>query len=247
MQNEGRGGKRHTDLGQVTVVVPTRNEALNIEPLLARLLPLGPREVLFVDDSDDNTPQIISSYPDPRVRCLHRRPGERSGGLGGAVLAGFLSAETTFVAVIDGDLQHPPETLTDLLAAAEAAEHPDLVVASRYREGGSNAGLGRQHRLLLSTFGTWLVRKLRPAELRGVSDPLSGCFLLRRDRVNFEDLHPDGFKILLETLLTFPWLTRTEVSYHFATRHLGHSNANIRELYRLLRTTLRRRYLSGSS
>lgn len=85
----------HT-LPAVTVIVPTRNEAENIEPLLTRLLPQLPpdSEVLFLDDSDDETPTRIrqAAALDSRIRLIHRPPGNRDGGLGGAVLAGLRSA-----------------------------------------------------------------------------------------------------------------------------------------------------------
>src|SRR5690349_22416261 len=87
----------------VTIVVPTRDEAENIGPLLDRLTAAaGSRsfEVLFVDDSDDDTPVevhergIRSRTP---VRLLHRQPGERHGGLGGAVVAGMREARGGWV------------------------------------------------------------------------------------------------------------------------------------------------------
>src|SRR5919199_4121818 len=73
----------------VTVMVPTRNEAGNVAPLVARVaaaLDAVAAEILFVDDSDDDTPaeveRVASSATVP-VRLLHRRPGDRTGGLGG--------------------------------------------------------------------------------------------------------------------------------------------------------------------
>src|SRR5947207_506847 len=78
----------------LTVIVPTRNEKHSIELLLARLgpavVPLG-AELIFVDDSDDETPGVLAEQaaacPVP-IRILHRPPGSRKGGLSSAVIAG---------------------------------------------------------------------------------------------------------------------------------------------------------------
>jgi len=106
----------------VSILVPTRNESANIEPLIARIerSTQGLRvEVVFVDDSDDDTAERIarmakrSSLP---VALLARPRGQREGGLGGAVLVGFGLSSGKWICVMDGDLQHPPEVIRDLLA-----------------------------------------------------------------------------------------------------------------------------------
>jgi hypothetical protein len=98
---------------RVCVLVPTRNEAGNAGPLVARLGPvlagLG-GEVLFVDDSDDHTPAAVAAAASAAavpVRLLHRAPSERTGGLGGAVQEGLAAATARWTVVMDGDLQHP--------------------------------------------------------------------------------------------------------------------------------------------
>ena len=81
--------------GAVSLIVPTRNEAGNISELLLRLdrLPAGVLgEVIFVDDSDDDTPAAIAYLApsvDFAVDLVHREPGMREGGLSGAVVEGF--------------------------------------------------------------------------------------------------------------------------------------------------------------
>ena len=120
----------------LSVVVPTRNEALNVETLVSRLgaalNELGKDwELLFVDDSDDRTPEVVRglsglAFP---VRLMHREPGERAGGLGGAVQRGFAEARGGVIVVMDGDLQHPPEVLPALVAPVLSGD-----VESRSRE-----------------------------------------------------------------------------------------------------------------
>jgi dolichol-phosphate mannosyltransferase len=129
----------------LSVIVPTRNEAGNIRPLLARLgdaLRGTAAEVLVVDDSDDATPEIarrIAAGSALPVRVHARPPGQRPGGLGGAVLAGLTEALGPLCVVMDADLQHPPELLGTLLNAARSGA--DFVIASRFMDGGADDGL----------------------------------------------------------------------------------------------------------
>src|SRR5215211_1521745 len=118
---------------QLMILVPTRNEADNVEPLLGRLSACVESRtvVLFVDDSDDETPAVIRAARERQfgsldVQLLHRPVGVRGGGLGGAVLAGLAQTDTPWVCVMDGDLQHPPEVVPRLLLAARTA-NADLV------------------------------------------------------------------------------------------------------------------------
>ena len=153
---------------QVCVLVPTRDESGNIATLLSRLGPvltLVHGEVLFVDDSDDDTPSVIVAAAGwtagAPVRMLHRHPGKRPGGLGGAVQAGLATVTAPWTVVMDGDLQHPPERIVDLLAAAGAGA--DLVVASRHSGNGNAKGLSSGTRRLGSSGAIWLARLLFPA------------------------------------------------------------------------------------
>ena len=231
--------------GAVSLVVPTRNEAGNVIELLARLhgLPLGLlREVIFVDDSDDDTVDVIEraapAFSVPVV-LVHRGPGERTGGLSGAVVAGFRQARGDWLAVMDADLQHPPEVLAELYRTA-GDRLVDIVCATRNVAGGDRAGLSGVRDLISRSF-TGLARVAFPRRLRGVSDPMSGFFLVRRDAVVLEDLRPSGFKILLEILVRTHGLRRAEVPFEFADRFAGDSKASLREGVTYLRHVTRLR------
>ena len=220
----------------ISVVLPTREEAENVGPLIARLervLPDLPLEVIFVDDSDDETPDAIRGIESSRaVYLIHRPDGERRGGLGGAVVAGIQAARAPLVCVMDADLQHPPELLEEMyLEAIEAGS--DVVVASRFCAGGSKGAFGRL-RSALSRLSTRAAVMLFPTRLWHVTDPMSGCFMVRRDALDLARLRPQGFKILLEILVRTPGLRVSEVPLDFGERHAGHTKASPREAVRYL-------------
>jgi dolichol-phosphate mannosyltransferase len=228
----------------VTVIVPTRNEAGNVAPLLGRLgaaLEGSPAQVLFVDDSDDDTPSVIEregATSPLQVVLLHRPPGQRHGGLGGAVLAGLQAAQAPVAVVMDGDLQHPPELVPELVRVAHD-ESADVVVASRHVAGGSSAGLAGRLRFLVSDGATSMTKLAFPRRLAGVTDPMSGFFLVRTGAVDLAAMRPTGFKILLELLVRTPGLSTAEVPMTFAERHSGESKASFVEGVRFLRLVAR--------
>ncbi len=239
-----------TQPDRLTIVVPTRNEAQNIAPLLRRLaaaLADTSIEVVFVDDSTDNTPDVIAQVaPDFAfpVRVI-ARPLARRNGLSGAVVEGFQAAQGTWLCVMDADLQHPPEVLPVLLARAQEAG-ADIVVGSRKADAFGPLGLSRQ-RALTSQLLTLLARAWFPRLLKNVSDPLTGLFLVRRVAVDTAVLRPDGFKILLEILIRCPGLRVSEVHFDFASRHEGESKADFQEGMRFFRHLLRLRLTANQS
>src|SRR6266568_1971029 len=231
----------------LTVIVPTRNEKHSIEVLLARLgpavAPLG-AELIFVDDSDDETPDVLAEQartcPVP-IRILHRPPGSRKGGLGSAVVAGARHARGDWVLVMDADLQHPPEAAA-VLASTAMRHDCDIVVGTRYAGDRSAAdGLGSAGRVFVSSSATRLVKNVFPRRLAMVSDPLSGLFAFRRTSVNLDRLRPTGFKVLLEILVRNPVARVAEVAYRFEPRAAGDSKASLRQGVMFLRHLVRLR------
>ena len=226
----------------VSVVVPTRNEADNVAELVRRLeraAPGLPMEIIFVDDSTDDTPDAIEAlrgHYRPETILIHRPEQQRGDGLGGAVVRGLRAARAPWVCVMDADLQHPPELLPRMLAATEE-DSVDLVVASRYCGGGEANSFGRL-RATISQGSTNVARAMFPNRLRNVTDPMSGFFLVRRDAINLEALQPNGFKILLEIIGRSPGLRTTEVPFQFGTRHAGESKASLREGLRFFQLLL---------
>ncbi|MFD5290463.1 glycosyltransferase [Streptomyces rochei] len=225
--------------GAVTIVVPTFNESGNVRRLLRLITDAVPArlpcEVVFVDDSTDETPDVIrAAAPDCPfpVTVLHR--DEPVGGLGGAVVEGMKAAGSDWIVVMDGDCQHPPSLVPELVATGERTG-AGLVVASRYVKGGSRAGLAGSYRIAVSRAATWLTKALFPRRLHGISDPMSGFFAIRRSEVTAEVLAPLGYKILLELAVRSRPQTVTEVPFVFEERFAGESKSTAQEGMRFLR------------
>lgn len=221
---------------QLSIVVPTYNEAPNVAELVRRVSAATAgidAEIIFVDDSTDSTPdevlRVAASASLP-VRLIHRE--RRQGGLGGAVLEGFAAAQADACLVMDGDLQHPPEEIPALWARLRRGD-VDLVVGSRYSGGGTSLGLADRTRVVVSKASTALTRAMFPIRLKDVSDPMTGFFLVDRRALDVSTLKPRGFKILLE-ILARKNLRVAEVPFDFADRHAGESKASLRQGFHFL-------------
>lgn len=215
---------RAAPLLQLSVIIPTFNERGNVLTLFRRIdaaLPGIAWEAIFVDDnSPDGTWDVVRqlSHDDPRARCV-RRIGRR--GLSGACIEGILASSAPCVAVIDADLQHDETQLGKMLGILERNE-AELVVGSRYVEGGSADSFNRQ-RASASQIATSLAKRTLGV---AIADPMSGFFMMRRDK--FEQLAPQlsiqGFKILLDIVATARGELRTiEIPYAFGLRLHGES------------------------
>ncbi|MFC7926444.1 glycosyltransferase [Microbacterium laevaniformans] len=220
----------------LSVIVPTFNEGGNVAELVRRIgaaLHDVDFEVVFVDDSTDDTPatiQAVAAATEFPVRLIHR--DEPEGGLSGAVLEGFRNAQARWCLVMDGDLQHPPEDIPRMLDRAALGD-VDIVVASRYVAGGTAGGLAGATRTAVSRTSTLLTKAMFPRKLHGCTDPMTGFFLVDRDTVDLDDLRPRGFKILLE-ILARRQMRIGEIPFAFATRFAGESKATFSQGMRFL-------------
>jgi dolichol-phosphate mannosyltransferase len=182
------------------LVIPTYNEAENIERLVAaagEALP-AERRILIVDDaSPDGTGEIADRLAADRddVQVLHR---DRKEGLGPAYIAGFrtaLAAGAQLVAEMDADFSHDPADLPRLIAAAESA---DLVLGSRYVNGGGVADWGPIRRLI-SRAGSAYARTVLGVRIRD----LTGGFKVFHRRVlegiGLETIPSLGYAFQVET------------------------------------------------
>ncbi len=214
---------------EVSLIIPTYNERDNVATLVGEIraaLAAESWEALFVDDSTDGTDAVIArlGVAEPRIRLLHRL--ENRGGLSGAVVDGLAAARGTYACVLDADLQHPPALIPALLEEARRSS-ADLVIASRYLEGGSSGGLAGPLRRAISSGLRGLSKLTFPRRLARISDPLGGYFLFRRALIDDVQLQPIGYKILLEILVRCEWRVVCEVPYVFQPRRAGESKADL--------------------
>jgi dolichol-phosphate mannosyltransferase len=211
---------------RATIVVPTLNEAANLDHLMSRIVAaMGNVEIVVVDDrSADGTAararELAERYP---VRVIERN--ER--GLATAVMRGIRAARTDICVVMDADLSHPPERIPDMV---EAVEHgAEVAIGSRYVAGGRIEGWPWRRRAI-SRAGTLIVRPLTP-----VRDPLTGFFCLRPRLLEAVELRPRGFKILLEILARARPTKVVEVPIRFEDRRGGTSKFTWRQRLQYLR------------
>ncbi len=217
----------------LSLIVPTYNEGANIAPLIAQIsqvLDAACAEMVYEiivvdDDSPDRTWEsalaLQADYPKLRVM---RRQGER--GLSTAVIRGWQVAQGEWLAVIDGDLQHPPEALGEMVGLLSAGA--DLAVASRHVAGGGISDWGLVRRLL-SRGAQILGLLLLPRVVGRLSDPMSGYFMVRRSAIAQIPLDPKGYKILIEVVGRGAVERIADVGYVFQERQTGESKVTMQQ------------------
>ncbi len=213
---------------QLTIVIPTYNEAENIEKVISALftLPLSTPKILIVDDnSPDGTGKIAEDLAQAnpgKIYVLHR-----SGklGLGTAYLQGFqwaLDQGSTAVAQMDADFSHPPEKLVELEKALESC---DVALGSRYVPGGQLDERWPLWRRALSGFGNLYARSILRIPLKDVTAGFrmwrsSALKSLPLDRVKSNGY---AFQVEMAYLAYKAGCTFKEVPIYFADRRWGNS------------------------
>ena len=226
----------------LTVVLPTYNEARNVREILTRLFDtldgFEHFEILFVDDSSDNTPHVIAAEArnDSRIKMIHR-PTDRRDGLAGAFMEGFKHAKGNYICCMDSDLQHPP-LIVPILLQKLIKEHADVAIASRYMKGGSAKGLGSSYRIFVSIASKWIA-KLMLAPIPLGSDPGTGFFVFRKTLLDGVTLSPLGFKILIEILARTRPKKIVEIPFQFQPRTEEVSKATFAQGIAFIRHLLR--------
>jgi len=204
----------------ISIIVPTLNEAENIEGIIAKILAGAGSldlEIIVVDDgSRDETQAIVRRLGETKPVTLLARDRPKDG-LVGAVLAGARASKAPVVLVIDADGSHPPEKIPELAMPVIQGER-DMVIGSRYAPGGSTPGWSRKRRLMsrAASACAW--------PLTDVHDALSGFFAVRRELLAGIPSDAAGFKIALEILVRGGDTLRVgEVPIVFRDRELGQS------------------------
>ncbi len=163
-------------MDKVTVVIPTYNEAENIKKIIPQTFKVFEEngidgEIVVVDDaSPDGTADLVEGLWNQFNVRVHRRPDKM--GLASAILEGFSIAKGDILCVVDADLSHPPEFISELLKPILDG-NADLVIGSRYTKGGEIDGWPFKRRLI--SRGAILLAK----PLTSIRDPVSGFFLLK--------------------------------------------------------------------
>jgi dolichol-phosphate mannosyltransferase len=213
---------------QITVVIPTYNEAENLSKLVSALLilPLPDLKILIADDnSPDGTGQIADTLAEEqpgRVSVLHR---DSKKGLGRAYLHGFqvaLDAGAEAVGQMDADFSHPPEKL---VALAQKIESCDIAIGSRYVPGGELDKNWPLWRKALSSFGNFYARTVLGLPIRDVT---GGFRLFRRETLQgmpLERVRSNGyiFQVEMAYLAHLCGFTFQETPIYFADRQWGQS------------------------
>lgn len=208
---------------EVAVIVPTLNEAGNVDTLLASIrAALEGRyryEVVVVDDaSTDGTPERARAWAQRMpVRVVERRgPPD----LAQAVRDGAEAARAGVVVVMDADGSHPASALPELAGPVLAGKR-DVVIGSRYAHGGAMPGWPWARKALSrgASYLAW--------PFADVDDPMAGFFALRRELLAGASTQAAGYKILLELLAGQPDLRVAEVPITFRDRTAGASKLGL--------------------
>jgi dolichol-phosphate mannosyltransferase len=208
---------------KISLIIPTLHENESVGLLFDKLKQIFCRkdvELIFVDDgSNDGTREKIKNFVNDGGVSVKLVEGRRRG-LAQAVLLGFNEGGGDVLGAIDADLSHPPEILPIMI---EYLNNVDIVIASRNILGGG-VEVWPWDRKLFSSLATLLAKPLA----RGVSDPMSGFFLMKRSVLRGVQLNPCGYKILLEILTKGKYQKIKDVPYIFRNRDLGKSKMNFR-------------------
>jgi len=211
---------------QVTVIIPTFNESENICNILNAIsnnLPKINTEVIVVDDnSPDGTGMIVEEYIKSMTRIfgysvsiIHRKTRK---GLGSAIISGVENSKGDVIVVMDSDFSHPPDMIPKMLDKIEETQC-DVVIASRYVEGGDIQGWSTK-RKLISKAATEIAKKGLGVQ---ADDPMSGFFAFKKNLIKDVSFDAIGYKVLLELLVKTNAKKIQEIPYTFTDRKFGSS------------------------
>ena len=228
----------------LSIIVPTYNERENIPILVERvknaLSGIEFELVIVDDDSPDGTwklaEELRKEYPFLKVI---RRKNERD--LATAVLEGFKRSNGEILTVMDADLQHPPEKIKEMVEKIHNGA--EIVVGSRYVVGGEIENWSFKRRFYSK--GARAIAYLLLPKSREVKDPLSGFFMVKRKVIEGIELHPIGYKILLEILIKGKYKNVEEVPIVFKDRERGSSSLVFKEYGKYSRHLLRLSWEEG--
>lgn len=219
---------------QVSIIIPTYNESQNILHILRSIEEHIPKNIIaqtiVVDDnSPDGTGKIVEDYMKNvrkiagyTINIIHRKTKD---GLSSAILKGIQYATGNAIVVMDSDLSHPASLLPKIIDALKQPKW-DIVIASRYVNGGSINGWTVKRKLLSK--GATMIAK-RGLGVRA-KDPMSGFFAFKRQIIHGLKFDAIGYKMLLEILVKTKNANVLEIPYTFTNRKFGSSKLDTRTM-----------------
>jgi len=231
---------------QVSIIIPTYNESENIIQVLKSIGDYLPKDIateaIVVDDnSPDGTGKVVEDYINDTqtkvgytVDVIHRKT---KSGLSTAILDGIQHSSGETVVVMDSDFSHPPKIIPRLIEEIKISKY-DIVIASRYTQGGKVSGWSAKRKLISKTAKGIAKVGLGINE----SDPMSGFFAFRRKILEGIKFDAIGYKMLLEILVKTKGAKVKEIPYTFTNRVYGYSKLDsstmldyVRSVWRLYR------------
>ena len=231
---------------QVSIIIPTYNESENIIQVLKSIGEHLPKDIateaIVVDDnSPDGTGKVVEDYINDTqtkvgysVDVIHRKT---KSGLSTAILDGIQHSSGETVVVMDSDFSHPPKIIPRLIEEIKISKC-DIVIASRYTQGGKVSGWSAKRKLISKAAKGIAKVGLGINE----SDPMSGFFAFRRKILEGIKLDAIGYKMLLEILVKTKGAKVKEIPYTFTNRVYGYSKLDtstmldyVRSVWRLYR------------
>ncbi len=219
---------------EVSIVIPTYNESENIKGILHLIKEYLPKnttvEAIVVDDnSPDGTGKIAEDYFKSlkektryTINVINRKTKE---GLSSAILNGIEQAKGKIVVVMDSDFSHPPQLIPKLVEVLKQSK-TDIVVASRYLNGGNIQGWTLK-RKIISKIGTTIAKKGLGIKQ---SDPMSGFFAFNKEVIKGINFDAIGYKLLLEMIVKAKGVSIKEIPYTFLDRQNGKSKLGIKTI-----------------
>jgi len=212
---------------EVSIIIPTYNESENIIQVLKSIGEHIPKDIateaIVVDDnSPDGTGKIVEDYINDAqnktgytIGVIHRKT---KSGLSSAILDGIQHSSGETVVVMDSDFSHPPKIIPQLIEEIKTSKY-DIVIASRYTEGGEVNGWSTKRKLISKTAKGIAKVGLGVNE----SDPMSGFFAFNRNILEGIKFDAIGYKMLLEILVKTKGAKVKEIPYTFTDRTRGSS------------------------
>ncbi len=236
---------------KAVVVVPTYNERENVRPFIERISAVRRSEreveieVLFVDDSSpDGTGEEVNRAMG-QYEFVHLLTRPKKEGIGRAFLDGFRFAlerfSPTVVVQMDGDLQHPPEIIPELIHSV--LEGADVAIASRKVKGGKTSGWSRR-RILLSWGANWLARIVLGLDQKDVSSGFKAYSREMVEELTSRKLSSSSFSYQEETLLVAKRSGKkvVEIPFTFSARKAGKTKFKTADILRFLKAILAMRF-----